>query len=530
MQRSDHNGQGRPLTLRLACAAWLSALFACDYSAFEPDMDYDAGKRDPTQALTEEQPQNAVESVSSAGASGAMQAGHGGGAGESGSGGSASAGKPAPRAGAGAGEGAAARGGAGVAGMAGMTSAAPAADGCERTPDADAGVFVSLAGRDDSQCGSMGSPCRTLEAGLAQAEARGRPKLYVGRGQFDASFELFSPITLSGGWDAAWQRDCQRSDTVLKAKASADTQGRPVVSVRDVDGQVRLEQLALHSKDQPLITAGESVYGLFVVGVKTRLQLAAVDIKLAHAGDGSAGAPGTPASAAVSSCNPADGAAGVAGARGSAVAGQFSAQGYTPGDGRAGTPGSAGAAGSRSLAREASANTYACQSPCGEALPVTLPKGEDGRAGCGGPGGAAATPGSGGGSSVALYVWGADVQADGGFLQAGDGGDGGAGAEGGKGGRGAPGVNGAAGRVVTIEPSCCGDPTNVSAPGGTGMAGGDGGRGGDAAGGSGGFSYAVYVGGSGRFEAKQTVLQAGAKGKGGAGLVPGLDGEAAPRN
>ena len=145
----------------------------------------------------------------------------------------------------------------------------------------------------------------------------------------------------------------------------------------------------------------------------------------------------------------------------------------------------------------------------------------------GGPGGLA---GQGGGSSVALFVWDAKVTAWGGTFRAGDGGKGGDGALGASGAAGANGTNGANGPTVTVEPTCCGTPTNVFAMGGTGMKGGDGGDGGDAGAGSGGSSYAIYAGGGAMLEVTDTVLQIGAPGSGGGGPLPGMPGDAKPRN
>ena len=438
---------------------------------------------------------------------------------------------------AGAGEGGMSGGGttatAGEGGMSGATAGSageglPDPNACEPEPVEDEGVFISVAGADSNVCGTPGAPCRTFGYAFARAEELTRSKLYVGPGVFDATFTLNQPMTISGGWDVTWKRDCDRpSDTTLKAIASA-APSAPVISVVDAGDKVRFEYVTIEGKDASSIVASESAYALFVTGSSTEVELLGVELVAPSAGDGADGMNGTTPAAATGTCGAGTGAEGSAGAAGSAMAGTFTVAGYTPGDGTPGATGAMGQTGTRTLAQPGSAMDYPCQSPCSAGSRITLAKGTDGQGGCGGAGGGGGTAGRGGGSSVALYVWGAKVTAWGGTFRAGDGGDGGNGALGATGATGANGTNGTNGPTVTVEPTCCGTPTNVFAMGGTGMKGGNGGRGGNAGAGSGGSSYSIDAGGNADVDTTDTVLQIGVAGIGGEGPVSGLMGEAAP--
>lgn len=402
-----------------------------------------------------------------------------------------------------------------------------ALESCPQTPDGQRGLFVSVAGQDTSDCGSKGTPCRTLATGQARLQTSAdHDTLYLGPGQFSGNLDLIPGVHLSGGWDAAWERDCDRPrDTVIKGGPDSGSGGLPVLALRA--GEARLSYLIIEGQDSGQVEPGQSVYGLWTAGAAQLLELDQVQVIVPDAGDGSGGKAGVAEEASALTCGSGTGADGHPGADGQPQAGRFAELGYEPGHGAAGLAGTPGDVGIAELAQPGTALTFACASPCGDGIEVILPAGGDGAGGCGGAPGQGAEPGSGGGSSVAVWVGAGRLVVRGGFIRAGAGGDGGAGALGGQGGQGAPGRPGEPGALRTVEAACCAAPTTVAAPGGSAGSGGRGGDGGASAGGAGGYSLAIFAASAALVELDEdVVLQVGAPGAGGGGPIPGPAGEA----
>jgi len=232
-----------------------------------------------------------------------------------------------------------------------------------------------------------------------------------------------------------------------------------------------------------------------------------------------------------------------------ALAGTFTAAGYTPGDGEVGKNGGPGHAGTAGAVASMTGCTTcagcgalhcgcACaQSGCGNycdsgtqgSTQVTSPLGE---CGCGGPGAIGGKAGRGGGASVALFVsGGATVSLSYSSLTAGKGGNGSAG---GVAAPGAAGSDGATASASCATGSCvcnlvsggahCGTSAPsvpvTSAPGAKGGTGGGSAKGG---GGAGGPSYAaVLFGGSTIVPDDQTTLLGATGGTGADGAPAGL--------
>lgn len=405
---------------------------------------------------------------------------------------------------------------------------APPVQPCEAAADRDKGIFVSATGSDAATCGLVTAPCRTLTAALARAQAEGRTHLYLGAGTFEGGQDLRADLTLSGGFDSEWKRDCAAP---LRTTIQAPDKAAFALRAADLRGSVRLERLTLLGAAAASVQPGQSVYGLMISGESSLVDLDRVEVRVPNAGHGAAAQSGAPGAAVSGTCaTPSSGANGTRGKDGSASAGSYAKLGYQPGSGSAGSAGTPGENGMRTLAVAGSALNYACMMPCSTGKAVTLPKGGDGLAGCGGKPGQGGGAGAGGGSSIAVFVWDGQLRALGGTFAAGHGGNGGSGAEGGVGSDGSAGKSGAAGPVVTVEPSCCGTPTPKTAPGGTGTAGGKGGAGGSGGAGSGGDSYAVYVGGLGRATLEGSALSVGKAGEAGTGPIAGSPGMAAAKN
>jgi hypothetical protein len=377
-------------------------------------------------------------------------------------------------------------------------------------PDDATGVFVATYGSDELTCGARTAPCLTVGAGVARALGSNpaRSKVYVARGIYTEKLALAATIEVIGGWDVTdgnYARACvsPESAVVLRAPASASV----TVEATNLVGEARLSLLTVTSKLPAQVVPGESLVGIRAVGATTTLVLTDVVVAMGNGGNGAAGTRGAAGDAGAGSCAAGTGAPGAAGTAGAgASAGAFDPTGYVP---ATATPGDAGTAGANGP--PGGAGTCVTCGACGAAptcdfVAAVAPQacGKPGAPGCaggaGGPGGAA----TGGGSSIALYAWDADVTIRGGKLTSGDAGSGGPGGAGGDGGvptKGAAGLD--ADLCVTAcapsvaVPGTCAATSTRGLGGAAGDAGGGGGAGGAGGGGAGGSSFAIYQGGTG---------------------------------
>jgi hypothetical protein len=374
-------------------------------------------------------------------------------------------------------------------------------------------IFVSsAAGSTAGDCGSARKPCSTIAQGLTRARSTSRGLVFVDTGTYAEPVVLVPGVTIRGGWDnvdGTWTRQCKAARS-----ASAVIESPTNIGVlAEYDGTAGLETLTVRSKQIAL--AGESLYGVFARGAKTRLALNEVVLVVAKGGDGANGPAASAAPKATGTCAAADGAAGTpAGAVGpGGTAGRYDQTGYLRSDGQqggAGTPGRAGALASDPECLDCYDRCSCRQSVCTPELPAGQSCGARGASGCGGAAGVGGGGGQGGGASIALFAWQAMVSINAGRFEAGAGGNGGPGGDPGAGGEGADGQPG------TIGPDCY--ISNCPARGsGTGTTGGNGGRGssgGRGGAGAGGHSYAVVQGGGAIVSvASSTELDHGEGGK-----------------
>lgn len=404
-----------------------------------------------------------------------------------------------------------------------------------RTYDDTLGIFVSSTGTDGVGCGTRAQPCLTVATALSQANALGKPTVYVATGTYEEALSLAQPVTIEGTWSASgpiWTPACESNvATVIQAPPSATT----TVLLDSINGSAAIRWLQITSKPASEVAYGESIYGIMAIGSSTTLLLDSVVVVASPAGDGAAGSAGIPGLAATDAGCEDDGATGAQGAVGASSAGGiFNSFGYLPGNGLNGDFGLSGASGTAGGAADCATCGTCLDSHC-QFVPSGAGTicGSQGLAGCGGGGGVGGLGGHGGGSSIALYVWGATVTSRGSSFVAGSGGTGGAGGPGGGGG--AP-SGGVPGTPATCLMSCSFPITDAGtctttyaseeggAAGGTGGPGGGGGQGG---GGAGGWSCGVYLDTTGTLSEIGSTFTLGDAGAGGspagaAGLSAGL--------
>jgi hypothetical protein len=464
----------------------------------------------------------AAGSSGSAGASGSGGIGAEGGAGGSGAGGGAG--------GSGGAGGTGATGGAGAAGGAAGSDAG--VDPClSEAPDFSKGIAVAPDGSDTSSCGAPATPCRTLKQALGNAVSAAKSIVYAAEGTYEEdNLVLPKGITVQGAWTSSsgsWSRICddgRAAKVVIRPLI-----GNVTLRAENIGGSARVEALTITSRTTPA-KGSESLYGIFAVGATTKLELDEVIVSVAAGGNGAHGSTGPAAAAPAASCTAGSGANGASKAGGpGATAGTFGAGGYVPKDGTAGIQGDSGSNGTSG----GPGTCVDCKSPCNScSLTGSQVCGEPGKPGCAGGGGGGGTPGKGAGSSVGIFLWGAELSSNAGSITAGDGGDGG---PGGGGTIGATGSDGQAGANKTaancftcfiVQSNC----THLAATGtgGTpGGKGGNGGSGGPGGGGAGGHSYAIYAGNGSTPVVSGTQLAVGTAGiGGGTSAQKGADGVA----
>ncbi len=412
----------------------------------------------------------------------------------------------------------------------------------EVLPDDATGVFVSPGGTNDASCGTRAAPCKAVNVGITHAVAASKPNVYVARGTYVEKVTLAGGVALVGGWDfpagsSKWRRSCVDPGEIVVLRAPA---GQNVtVEARDLPAEpATLSLVRIESKAAAAVAASESLYGLLAVGATTSVVLENVRIDVGAAGAGTTPAKGAAGAAGALSCAAGIGGPGSAGTSGAGAAiGTFGSTGYVP---ATATAGNLGAAGNNGLA----GGLGACIQ-CGTCdtflngcalLPDPLKTcGKDGQSGCGGGPGVVGLPGTGGGSSIGIYVWNATVTVRGGKIKSGDAGNGGAGGAGGNGGVPTAAAAGTASDACTSKCElgllACVETKEKAAGGVAGTAGGSGGSGGTGGGGGGGSSFALYAGGIGvvTTESNPTLAHGKAGAGGGVGAAAGASGAAADR-
>jgi hypothetical protein len=410
----------------------------------------------------------------------------------------------------------------------------------EVLPDDGTGVFVSPGGTNDVSCGTRAAPCKTVNIGITHAVAASKANVYVARGTYVEKVTLAGGVAIVGGWDfpaasIKWRRSCVDPGEIVVLRAP---QGQNVtVEARDLSAEpATLSLLRIESKAAAAVAASESLYGLLAIGATTSVVLENVHIEVGAAGAGTSPAKAAAGTGGAVSCAAGIGGPGTAGTPGTGAGiGSFDATGYVPAAataGNLGTPGNNGLPGTAGACIQCgTCDTFI--NGCALLPDPAQTCGKDGQPGCGGGPGAVGLPATGGGSSIGIYAWDANVVVRGGKVKSGDAGAGGAGGAGGNGGV----PTGAA--VGTASDACtskcdlgalvCVETKTKAAGGAAGTAGGAGGNGGTGGGGGGGSSFALYAGGIGVIstESSPTLGHGKAGAGGGAGATAGASGAAA---
>ena len=409
---------------------------------------------------------------------------------------------------------------------------APAVNPCDAsTANPEVGVFVTPTGTNATGCGAASAPCASIQVAIVRAQSTGKTVVFLAPGTYSEWVTLPADMTLAGGWTPRWTASTDAdAASVTIAPGTSD-----ITLLADaIDGGARVCKLTIASKPEAAVQRGESLYGVFVRGPATSLELDDVVVQVVAGGDGIPGADGDagPPGAAGGCSPPGTGQTGApAGTNGAPAqsAGMFASQGFVASGGGPGNPGLPGNNG-KNGSTGACVDCVTCDpSPSCAAVDAGTFCGLGGAGGCGGVGGSGGTGGGGGGSSVAIFVWGtsAGVTLSNCTLSAGNGG---AGAGGGSGGIGGAGAKGTPGLDAPACASTCGAGTPCATTmatadaGSTGGAGGNGSRGGAGGGGAGGDSCAIAQGGG-----ASVMNQAGTSlvfGKAGRGAGAGADGTA----
>ncbi|HEY8079059.1 MAG TPA: hypothetical protein VIF62_33230 [Labilithrix sp.] len=395
-------------------------------------------------------------------------------------------------------------------------------------PDDTRGIFVSTAGADGATCGTRQSPCRSIAQGIARAGMGAKSVVYIAQGQYDERVKLAAGIELNGGWlvdgiTTDWAKACGDVKNQIVVLHAPKTENVTVEATNLVGDAGAVTDLTIETKAQSQVLPSESIYGLFVVGAATEVDLTNVILeKVSAGGNGADGKNGDAGADGGANCTTAGtGAAGTPGTNGTgAAAGSFDPTGYTAAGGTNGAPGGDGQNGTAAPDPPCVACGACAAVTCAFTPDGTQSCGTKGSAGCAGIGGTAGNAATGGGSSIAIYCYDAIVKINGGRFTAGNGGSGGIGGSGGAGGKGAPAARGANGADCTVgcnavDPVTC---NNVAGHGDAGLeggVGGPGGAGGNGGGGAGGWSIALFQGGTGQITPSGATLAHGTAGKGG---------------
>jgi len=360
----------------------------------------------------------------------------------------------------------------------------------------DVGVFVSPQGKDGAT-GKKTDPLRSI----AEAVGKGKPRVYVCEGTYDANVAITTPVAIYGGLTCLWDlSDASRPKLappkgialrVTKVTGAVDVEDLDIVGAADANTPGDSAIAAFASESQTVtfrrvkLSAGGGTGG--PNGVSRSNYAGAMATKGGDALVGAAGGQGP-----VCTCT--DGTSSTGGNGGSGGGGGLTNGSASPPVGVAnsggskatscdpglvganGTPGaigqpllSAGALSSAGWTSDLASNSAPAGRPAqgggggGTKLDSSTPGGGGGCGGCGGAGGASGRPG---GSSFALLVFNSNVTIAGGALTT---------AGGGGGGTGGGGQDGQGGGGAGTANSCNGGPGGSGA-GGSGGAGGPGGH------------------------------------------------------
>ena len=397
----------------------------------------------------------------------------------------------------------------------------------------EGGLFVNPAANPSNTACTFTSPCTTISAAMAVATFGN--VVYLAPGTYTETLDLSAAgVTIEGGWqvtDAGWVPQCNDTSAIIQRNPASSSEY--AVSVSAASFTFRLVKIL--NNVPPTAAPGTSVYAILCYN--TALTLDNVTIEVGPGVDGISAVDGTGQDPPA--CGPpSDGASGGPGVAGAgALPGGPGAMGFSASsDAQNGFIGNDGHTGTAGADAGACLNCVTqCTVGCGlgdggpdsgmatcTSMPTTPSCPGPGTGGCGGGGGfggwgAGRNPvgNPGGGSSVALYLWGGSVT----FvnvvaLKSDTAGAGGAGGVGNGGAAGASGSTGTPASCITsatcanVSSDSCGMAAAVecgmSSSFGTGMTpggaaggmGGAGGTGGHGGGGSGGNSYAYYTGNS----------------------------------
>jgi hypothetical protein len=425
-----------------------------------------------------------------------------------------------------------------VAGAAGSTSCVPGPP----PEDGSTAIYVAPDGNNGNP-GTADLPRRTLAGAfeLAASLVNKKPHIYLAPGVYDEAVTLpkgssDAPLVIEGGYQragATWTRSCEATARDLAILTATKTEaGTPVVRAANLVNAVSLSHLTVKTKDQGTKgepgKTGESLYGVFVQGLGTKLTLDDVAILVGKAGTGGEGTPGAAANAPAcdGTTDCADGTTGADGADGlAATAGSFGETGYLAGVGETGKVGGAGKNGAKGGESVGAACAISCPvvepSQCKTQVPVTgNVSAKTGTCGCGAP---TSSPGVGsgsGGTAVALVVGaGASVTTSAGRYVTTGGGDA---PDGGSAGPAASATDGAKGADESciastgstcgydaISATCAALGTTVPVPGGAaGTKGGLAGKSGKGGSGAGGPSFGIVKIGNATVEIKSAPVYA----------------------
>ena len=148
---------------------------------------------------------------------------------------------------------------------------APAVNPCDASSaDPEAGIFVAPSGTNAAGCGSASAPCAGVQVGIVRAQSTGKTVVFLGPGTYSEWVTLPAGVTLAGGWTPQWTAATQAD----AAGATIAPASHDVALLADaIDGGARVCRLTIASEPASAVQRGESVYGVFVRGPSTSVEL-----------------------------------------------------------------------------------------------------------------------------------------------------------------------------------------------------------------------------------------------------------------